>query len=170
MGNTNLNYYPKGLCSSYHHYKPYVTSVTWSKPMNSDSDLDMVLSHCSIAVQTNTVDGKCSIFVCIIWEQLMGVKEIKQVLQLQATIDKLESELEIFAQEISKYWILWKNDCRAADADRYSGGVSWSSWSSLSPHHVYCESYNLHNFWDKAWLTRNIVRDASKSKLCNTEY
>ena len=42
----------------------------------------------------------------------MGVKEIKQVLQLQATIDKLESELEISAQEISKYQILWKNECR----------------------------------------------------------
>ena len=76
----------------------------------------------------------------------MGVKEIKQVLQLQATIDKLESELEISAQEISKYQILWKNECRAADADRYGGGVSQTSWSSPSPHRVYCESYNLHNF------------------------
>ena len=76
----------------------------------------------------------------------MGVKEIKQVLQLQATIDKLESELEISAQEISKYRILWKNECRAADADRYGEGVSQTSWSSLSPHRVYCESYNLHNF------------------------
>ena len=76
----------------------------------------------------------------------MGVKEIKQVLQLQATIDKLESELEISAQEISKYWILWKNECRTADADRYGGGVSQTSWSSPSAHRVYCESYNLHNF------------------------
>ena len=76
----------------------------------------------------------------------MEVKEIKQVLQLQATIDKLESKLEISAWEISKYWILWKNECRAADADRSGRGVSQTSWSSLSPHCVYCESYNLHNF------------------------
>ena len=76
----------------------------------------------------------------------MGVKEIKQVLQLQATIDKPESKLEISTQEISKYRILWKNECRAADADRYGEGVSQTSQSSLSPHCVYCESYNLHNF------------------------
>ena len=123
-----------------HRYKPYATSVTQRKPMNSDSDSDVVLSHCSVAVQTSTVDGKCWIFVCIIWEWLTGAKEIKQVLQLQATIDKLESELEISTWEISKYWILWKNECRAADADRYGRGVSQTSWSSTSPHHVYCES------------------------------
>ena len=34
--------------------------------MNSDLDSDVVLSRCSVAVQTDTVDGKCSIFVCII--------------------------------------------------------------------------------------------------------
>ena len=54
----------------------------------------------------------------------MGVKEIKQVLQLQATIDKLESKLEISAQEISKYWILWKNECRAADAEIRRGSIT----------------------------------------------
>ena len=34
--------------------------------MNSDLDLDVVLSCCSVAVQTDTVDSNCSIFVCII--------------------------------------------------------------------------------------------------------
>ena len=70
--NTNLNYYPR---CSYHRYKPYATSMTWSKPMNSDLDLDVVLSHCSIAIQTDTVDGKSSISVWTVWDQLLGLKD-----------------------------------------------------------------------------------------------
>ena len=170
-GNTNLNYYPR---CSYHRYKPYATSATQSKPMNSDSDSDVVLSHCNVAIQTDTVDGKCSISVWTVWDQLIGSKDallIQQVqIQLQATIDKLEDELEISAREISKYRVLWKNECRVGDADRYGGGVSQTSWSSPSPYRDYCEPYNLYNFWNEGRLTRNIARGASQSEFCDTEY
>lgn len=67
-------------------------------------------------------------------------------IQLQARIDKLEEAVKFYEQQYTKYRILWKNECRLAEADRYGSGwgagVSQTSWSSPSPDRVYCESFN----------------------------
>lgn len=60
-------------------------------------------------------------------------------MHLQATIDKLKSELEIAINSVQKYRIQWKNECRSSEAERWGGGFSQTSGTSSSPYRVYCE-------------------------------